>query len=89
MATVNSSLSELLEPLGQCLTPDVARKFAGLRAPDSVQARMDQLAGKNTEGTLSSDERAELESLVSAGTFIAILQSKARLLLKRVDGSNE
>src|SRR5262249_11492888 len=58
----------------------VARQIAGLRASEDVQARFDELADKNTAGTLSPEEHAEYESLVAGATFIAILQAKARAL---------
>ena len=66
----------MLEPLGQCLTYDMARRIAGLRASEDVQARFDDLADKNTAGTLSPGEHAEYESLVAGVTFISILQAK-------------
>jgi hypothetical protein len=74
-------MHRLLEPLAQCLTYGVARRIAGLRASEDVQARFDDLADKNAAGTLSPEERAEYESLVSGATFISILQAKARALL--------
>lgn len=82
MSTARVVLDELLEPLGACLTLDVAERLAKLRAPESVQARIAALARKSDEGTLSDTEREEYEVFVSAGNFIAILQSKARRLLK-------
>jgi hypothetical protein len=74
-------LEKLLEPLGVCLTPEVARKIIRLRADPQSQARIEELARKSRNGTLSPSERAEYQTYVSAGTFIAILQSKARALL--------
>ena len=82
MSTAHTVLDELLEPVGACLTPEVAKRLAKLRAPESVQARMGELARKSEEGTLSEDERGEYDAFVSAGNFIAILQSKARRLIK-------
>ena len=43
---------------------------------------MEVLAKKSEEGSLSDREREEYEAFVSAGNFVAILQSKARRLLK-------
>jgi hypothetical protein len=43
---------------------------------------MSRFAEKSAAGTLTDAERSEYESLVSAGTFIAVLQSKARKLLQ-------
>ena len=64
------------------MTPEFARRIVNLRAPESVQKRIEQLAAKSTEGTLKKDEREEYEAFVSAGNFIAILQSKARRLIQ-------
>ncbi len=62
--------------------PSSARRIVNLRAPESVQKRIEQLAVKSREGTLKKDEREEYEAFVSAGNFIAILQSKARRLIQ-------
>lgn len=82
VSTAHTVLDELLEPLGDCLTVEVAERLSALRAPTSVQARIEELARKSEEGQLDGSEREEYEALVSAGNFIAILQSKARRLLK-------
>ena len=82
MSTAHTVLDELVEPLGACLTVEVAEQLAKLRAPESAQTRMEELARKSENGTLSDSEREEYDALVSAGNFIAILQSKARRLLK-------
>ncbi len=87
MTTHTAALHELLEPVGRCLTTEGARQLIGVRASDAVQKRMERFAAKSSEGTLSDEERAEYESLVSAGTFIAVLQSKARTLLQESSGS--
>lgn len=82
MSTAHTILDELLEPIGACLTPEVAERLAQLRAPETVQVRIEELARKSEEGTLSDTEREEYDAFVSAGNFIAILQSKARTLLR-------
>ena len=81
MATVHSALTDLLDPLGDCMTPEVARKVVQLRASADANSRMQLLAGKSTAGTLTDAEREEYDACVSAGTFIAILQAKARRML--------
>ena len=50
---------------------------------DKEQARMHELADKNQAGTLTQEESAELDNYVNAGDMLAILQSKARKLLKK------
>ena len=52
-STAHTVLDELLEPLGACLTAEVAERLANLRAPESAQAPMEELARKSEEGTLS------------------------------------
>ena len=82
MSTAHGVLNELLDPVAACLTAEVAERLVQLRAPESVQARMEELAKKSEQGSLSDREREEYEAFVSAGNFVAILQSKARRLLK-------
>ena len=80
-------LARILEPLAQCLTPDVAREIIKLRADSTLQSRVDRLATKNTEGTLTEEERSEYESYVHATNFISILQAKARKLVNQENHS--
>jgi len=83
MATVHEALTDLLDPLGECMTPEVARKVIQLRASAAANERMQLLAQKSAEGALSDEERDEYGACVSAGTFIAILQAKARSMVCR------
>ncbi len=46
-------LDQLLDPLGQILTPEVARRLVNLRYDARTQARIDRLARKCNEGKLS------------------------------------
>ena len=78
-------LHRLLEPLGQCLTYEVARRIVGLRANKEIQDRFDYLADKNTAGALDCEEQAEYEALVSGAAFISVLQAKSRALLAHGD----
>lgn len=75
------TLDRLLDPVTRCLTPEVARQLVDLRADPELQARVDMLADKCTEGQLSVEEREEYETYVRFSRFIAILQAKARKLL--------
>lgn len=79
-----SLLDQVFDALGQILTPEVARKLVNLRFDDaSTQARIDKLARKCSQGKLTVSERREYETYVQVLDFVAILQSKARRLLKR------
>ncbi len=77
-------LDRLLDPLGRILlTPEIARKLVNWRFDATAQARIDKLAHKCNEGELTDKERREYETYVHTIDFIAILQAKARALLKR------
>ena len=76
-------LDRVLEPITDCLTPDVAAKLVALRADTQIQARVDELAEKANEGTLSPEERGEYERYREAFHFVTILQAKARKLLDK------
>ena len=76
-------LDRLLEPFGRILTPEVARRLVAMRFDAHSQARIDKLAVKCNEGKLTDSERREYETYVNAIDFIAILQAKARTILKR------
>ena len=76
-------LERLLEPVSQCLNVEAAQRLIRVKADAKTQARVDELARKGNEGELTPAERGEYERYVTAGTMIAILQAKARLLLAK------
>lgn len=76
-------LDRLLDPVSRCLTPEAARALVKLRADAEAQAHIDRLAERCNEGRLTPAERAEYELYVAAGNVIAILQAKARALLRK------
>jgi hypothetical protein len=64
-------------------TPELARYLLGLRFSDAEQATMHELAVKNQQGKITPEELRELDGYVKAGDLLAILQSKARMALKK------
>jgi hypothetical protein len=74
-------LDQVFDPVSRCLTPEVAERIAKLRASRKVQRRVDELADKCSEGTLSAEEREEYETWVRAINFLGVLQAKARKVL--------
>jgi hypothetical protein len=79
----NSVVDLLLDPVGNCLTREVAERLVGLRAAPQVQEKLDNFAEKSSEGTLTAEERAEYEASLRAINFISVLQSKARAMISR------
>jgi len=61
--------------------PEKAEAVLRFRAAPEIQARIEELAGKSTEGQLTEEERAEYAGYVRANKFIAILQKQARQLI--------
>ena len=50
----------------------------GFRADPELQARIEELALKSTEGELTEDERGEYAGYVRANKFVAILKRQAQ-----------
>lgn len=61
------------------LSREVARFLLRLDFGEPDHARMQELAEKSNNGTLSDDERLELQNYVRIGNVLALMQSKARL----------
>lgn len=83
MSTVAVHLDRLLEPLAACLSVEVAAKVAGLRADEATQNRIDYPADRSNEGLLTVEEREEYAGYVHAIDVIAILQAKARSIVRK------
>ena len=81
-----ATIDRLVEPVVHTLTPEVAKAIVKLRADPELESRMTELAQKSNEGLLSAEEREEYEASIRFGNFIAILQAKARGLLKKRRG---
>lgn len=67
-----------VRPLLELLLPDRAQRVLEFQPDAELQARIEELASKSTEGGLSDAERAEYEGYVRANKFIAILRRQAR-----------
>ncbi len=65
----------------QLVHPETAEALIGYRADPELQARIDELAEKSTEGQLTEAEKSEYAGYVRANKFVAILQRQARLLI--------
>lgn len=75
-------MQELIDPVSQCFTPEVAKRIVSLRASPAVQQRVDELADKCKEGTLTHDEKEQYADYVRTINFIGVLQAKARQMLQ-------
>jgi hypothetical protein len=77
----------IVKPDRANLTPEAARAILKLDFDAEDHRRMEELSTKAQKGTLTVEERAELEEYIRVGYELGILQSKARLSLKRAKQS--
>ena len=62
----------------EIVLPEKAEQVIGFRADPELQARIEELAQKSTEGELTEDERGEYAGYVRANKFVAILKRQAQ-----------
>lgn len=82
-APTTEILNSILEPVTECLTPEVAQKILAVRLDPRVQALLDELAEKANEGLLSEAEREQYGLYIEALDLVAIVKAKARAALAR------
>jgi hypothetical protein len=70
-----------VRPVLRIVLPEKAEAVLRFRAAPELQARIEELARKSTEGQLTETEKAAYAGYVRANKFIAILQRQARQLI--------
>jgi hypothetical protein len=60
---------------------ELVEAVAALRLPPKADKRLQALMDRNTEGTLTTEEREDLESLVELSETISLVRAKALHLL--------
>jgi len=86
MSNTVDTLERFVEHLTRGFTLELAKHFAELPQPNpEFQARLDELAEKANQGSLSPAERGEYDKYVEYMDFVALLRLKARA---RACGSN-
>jgi len=81
--TASAIWSRIVQPERGTLSPEVARAWLKLDFNAEDQRRVEVLSSRASDGTLSAEERAELEEYVRVNNELMILQSKARLSLQK------
>lgn len=75
--------ARLMQNPGGELLPEAAEYLLSIRFAESDVDRMRQLAERSESGELTDEERAEFDSYLHVGNLLAVIQSKARLALRR------
>jgi len=78
MITKMSVLGQVIDPM---FDKAMAERLVNLRADAAVQERVDVLADKCTEGTLTPAEQSEYDAYVDAFEVVTLMQAKARSVL--------
>jgi len=80
MATTSESLAfdRGVRPMLEIVLPEKTDAVIGFQADPELQARIEELASRSTEGELTEDERAEYAGYVRANKFVAILKRQAQ-----------
>ena len=76
-------LETILNPLTDCLSPEAAEKIVQYKVDSQTQSRVDELAAKAQSGSLTHEETNEYRELIEAFDLVAILKSRARMVLKK------
>src|ERR1051326_8918076 len=79
-------LSRVIRPDSGTWSREAAESILEFDFPPADVRRMNALAAKAREGTLSTAEKAKLQNYRDVGRLLELLQSKARLSLKRSNG---
>jgi hypothetical protein len=75
-------LARIIQSDEQELTPEVARYLLSMKLPSGDEERVHELSAKARAGSLTEAETQELDSYLHIGSLLAVMQSKARRLLK-------
>ena len=79
--TETEILEQVLEPNATGMSAEAAKALLGFRFNESAIARINELAEKNRQGTLTPDERVLLERYQRVGNFLNLIHAKARCAL--------
>ncbi len=79
----SSILERIIDPQQGSFSTEHARYVLSLDFSPSQHARYTELSSKAQEGSLTEDEQAELDDFLNVNALLTILQSKARVSLKK------
>lgn len=83
--TETEILEQVLEPNATGMSSEAAKALLGFRFNESTIARINELAEKNRQGTLTPAERILLERYRRVGNFLNLIQAKARCALSEAN----
>jgi hypothetical protein len=76
-------LSRVLSPTQPNLSSPLAKMILEFDFPSEDRERMNELADKARDGSLTGEEQAEIDACERVGHFLSLLRSKARISLEK------
>jgi len=76
-------LTRVIGPENPTYTPETARSILQMRFADPDIHRMNELAAKAHQGSLTDSEEKQLHGYLFVGAMLDLMQSKARISLKK------
>ena len=83
MATGASILEQVIKPQQGGFSSELAQYVLAIDFTPDQQARYADLADRVQDGALNEEEMAELHEFVMANEFLALIQLKARVSIKK------
>jgi hypothetical protein len=69
----------MYQSIGKRLSAELVTALTTFQVNEELEARYDLLADKHTEGTLTSEEKEELDQFVALFHFLSVLKAQAIL----------
>lgn len=76
-------LRQMLSPFTEKASEERLQAFANFQTSAVVEDRYHDLADRNAEGTITEEERFELENIVAASFIFGMLRDEAREALAK------
>ncbi len=83
MIAPSTIFDRIIQPQHGDFSPEHARYILSLDFPSDQHDRFVELSAKAQAGTLAEQEQADLDDFLNANALLMILQSKARVSLKK------
>ena len=77
-------LSRVIDPSNGSWPPEAAHSILAIELPTDDRERLNELAAKARDGSLSREEMAELDNYRHVGRLLELMKAKARLSLDEV-----
>jgi hypothetical protein len=82
-------LSEVIAPGEPTMSQEFARAVLSVRFNEGATSRIRELLQRNNAGTITVEEKGDLQKYLRVGQFLDLMQAKARLSLPSGDTASE